>query len=76
MTEARWQFFVDRGGTFTDCIGKAPRSGALSVVKVPSSDEAPSHSAESDGKSEPMSPSPAAPRMASISACAITSPSE
>lgn len=41
MTEARWQFFIDRGGTFTDCIGKHPRTGELSVVKVPSSDEAP-----------------------------------
>lgn len=41
MTEARWQFFVDRGGTFTDCIGKDPRTGVLSVIKVPSSDEAP-----------------------------------
>ena len=39
--EARWQFFVDRGGTFTDCIGRDPATGALSVVKVPSSDEAP-----------------------------------
>jgi 5-oxoprolinase (ATP-hydrolysing) len=39
--EARWQFFVDRGGTFTDCIGKHPLTGQLSVVKVPSSDEAP-----------------------------------
>jgi 5-oxoprolinase (ATP-hydrolysing) len=41
MAEARWQFFVDRGGTFTDCIGRDPRSGVLSVVKVPSTDEAP-----------------------------------
>src|SRR6188474_1127523 len=39
--EARWQFFVDRGGTFTDCIGKHPLTGELSVVKVPSSDDAP-----------------------------------
>jgi 5-oxoprolinase (ATP-hydrolysing) len=37
----RWQFFVDRGGTFTDCIGKHPLTGELSVVKVPSSDTAP-----------------------------------
>jgi 5-oxoprolinase (ATP-hydrolysing) len=37
----RWQFFVDRGGTFTDCIGRDPESGELSVVKVPSSDDAP-----------------------------------
>jgi 5-oxoprolinase (ATP-hydrolysing) len=38
---ARLQFFVDRGGTFTDCIARDPVSGALSVVKVPSSDQAP-----------------------------------
>ena len=37
----RWQFFVDRGGTFTDCIGREPTTGALSVVKIPSSDDAP-----------------------------------
>jgi len=36
-----WQFFVDRGGTFTDCIGRDPATGVLSIVKVPSSDEAP-----------------------------------
>ncbi len=38
---SRWQFFVDRGGTFTDCIGREPTTGALSVVKIPSSDDAP-----------------------------------
>jgi 5-oxoprolinase (ATP-hydrolysing) len=38
---ASWQFAVDRGGTFTDCIARDPVSGALSVVKVPSSDDAP-----------------------------------
>ena len=37
----RWQFFVDRGGTFTDCIAREPHTGALSVLKVPSSDDAP-----------------------------------
>src|SRR4051812_48789629 len=37
----RWQFFVDRGGTFTDCIGRDPATGALSVIKVPSTDDAP-----------------------------------
>lgn len=41
MPEARWQFFIDRGGTFTDCIGKDPATGLLEVVKVPSSDDAP-----------------------------------
>lgn len=40
MTE-RWQFWVDRGGTFTDCIGVEPASGELRVTKVLSSDEAP-----------------------------------
>lgn len=43
----RWQFWIDRGGTFTDCLGWAPQgsqTGAraeLRVAKVPSSDEAP-----------------------------------
>ena len=37
----RWQFWIDRGGTFTDCIGRDPGSGALRVSKVLSSDEAP-----------------------------------
>ncbi len=35
-----WQFWVDRGGTFTDCIGLAP-GGALHVAKILSSDTAP-----------------------------------
>jgi 5-oxoprolinase (ATP-hydrolysing) len=38
---SRWQFWIDRGGTFTDCIGREPGSGALRVVKVLSSDRAP-----------------------------------
>ncbi|MCK6545545.1 hydantoinase B/oxoprolinase family protein [Myxococcota bacterium] len=41
MTSERWQFWIDRGGTFTDCIGRDPASGALRVVKVLSSDRAP-----------------------------------
>jgi 5-oxoprolinase (ATP-hydrolysing) len=36
----RWQFWIDRGGTFTDCIGRDP-DGTLRVVKIPSSDRAP-----------------------------------
>ena len=35
-----WQFWVDRGGTFTDCVARAP-DGALHVAKVLSSDTAP-----------------------------------
>ena len=29
----RWDFWIDRGGTFTDVIGRAP-SGALSAIKL------------------------------------------
>ena len=36
----RWQFWIDRGGTFTDCLGLSP-SGQLRVAKVLSSDRAP-----------------------------------
>jgi 5-oxoprolinase (ATP-hydrolysing) len=32
---ARWRFWIDRGGTFTDVIGAAP-GGALHTTKVPS----------------------------------------
>jgi len=36
----RWQFFIDRGGTFTDCLGRSP-AGELKCAKVLSSDHAP-----------------------------------
>lgn len=36
----RWQIAIDRGGTFTDCVGVDP-SGALHVTKLLSSDLAP-----------------------------------
>ena len=29
----RWQFWIDRGGTFTDVIGRAP-GGALKTLKL------------------------------------------
>ncbi len=35
-----WEFWIDRGGTFTDCIGLAP-DGRVVVEKVLSSDRAP-----------------------------------
>jgi len=35
-----WDFWIDRGGTFTDCIGRAP-DGAIHVFKLLSSDRAP-----------------------------------
>ncbi len=38
---ARWEFWIDRGGTFTDCIGRDLVTGALSVAKVPSTPNAP-----------------------------------
>jgi 5-oxoprolinase (ATP-hydrolysing) len=37
----RWQFWIDRGGTFTDCIGLDPSTRKLRVIKVLSSDRAP-----------------------------------
>src|SRR5262245_28781370 len=38
---ARFEFWIDRGGTFTDCIMRDPRTGALRVAKLLSSDRAP-----------------------------------
>jgi 5-oxoprolinase (ATP-hydrolysing) len=38
--ERPWQLWIDRGGTFTDCIGVAP-DGRLHTAKLPSSDDAP-----------------------------------
>ena len=29
----RWQFWIDRGGTFTDVVGRAP-DGTLSTLKL------------------------------------------
>ena len=37
----RHQFWIDRGGTFTDCIHRDRDTGALRVTKVLSSDQAP-----------------------------------
>jgi 5-oxoprolinase (ATP-hydrolysing) len=34
---ARWQFWIDRGGTFTDIVGRAP-DGALKTLKLLSED--------------------------------------
>ena len=36
----KWQFWVDRGGTFTDCLGISPE-GEVRTTKVLSSDRAP-----------------------------------
>ncbi|WP_428262476.1 hydantoinase B/oxoprolinase family protein [Haliangium sp.] len=38
---ARWQFWIDRGGTFTDCLGRDPDGGRIHTAKVLSSDRAP-----------------------------------
>ena len=40
---ARWQFWIDRGGTFTDIIGRAP-DGKLHTLKLLS--ENPGHYAD------------------------------
>lgn len=39
-SSTKWQFCIDRGGTFTDCIGISP-DGEMAVSKVFSSDQAP-----------------------------------
>jgi 5-oxoprolinase (ATP-hydrolysing) len=39
MTDARWEFWIDRGGTFTDVIGRAP-DGSLQTLKLLSEDSA------------------------------------
>ncbi len=39
--QERPAIWIDRGGTFTDCILRRPGTGELTVVKVLSSDEAP-----------------------------------
>jgi 5-oxoprolinase (ATP-hydrolysing) len=39
--ETRWQFWIDRGGTFTDCLGREPGTGRIHTAKVLSSDRAP-----------------------------------
>ena len=36
-TPARWQFWIDRGGTFTDIVGRRP-DGALATLKLLSDD--------------------------------------
>ena len=33
MTPARWQFWIDRGGTFTDVVGRRP-DGSLVAHKL------------------------------------------
>ncbi|MEZ4278032.1 MAG: hydantoinase B/oxoprolinase family protein [Myxococcota bacterium] len=45
MSSGRWQFFIDCGGTFTDCIGVSPQ-GAISTTKVLSGPDAPVHAIE------------------------------
>jgi 5-oxoprolinase (ATP-hydrolysing) len=36
-----WRFWIDRGGTFTDCVGREPATGRLHVAKVRSGADAP-----------------------------------
>lgn len=38
---ATWDIWIDRGGTFTDCVGREPNTGLLRAVKLLSSDRAP-----------------------------------
>lgn len=38
---SRPEIWIDRGGTFTDCVWRNPRTGAFEAVKVLSTDDAP-----------------------------------
>ncbi len=58
----RWEFWIDRGGTFTDCIARSP-DGGLHSAKLLSSDEAPALAVrsilEAQGVVAPGAPLPA-----------------
>jgi len=58
----RWDFWIDRGGTFTDCIARSPR-GELLTAKLLSSDTAPVEAIRRiltrAGELEPGAPLPA-----------------
>ncbi len=54
----RWEFWIDRGGTFTDCIGRSPDTGVLRVAKVLSSDRAPLEGIRQILGVEPSAPIP------------------
>lgn len=41
VQDGLWEFWIDRGGTFTDCVGREPATGTLRAVKVLSEDDAP-----------------------------------
>jgi 5-oxoprolinase (ATP-hydrolysing) len=41
VADLPWHIWIDRGGTFTDCIGRDPHTGRLRAVKLLSSDRAP-----------------------------------
>ena len=36
-----WQIWIDRGGTFTDCLGRDPANGHIRSIKLLSTDRAP-----------------------------------
>ncbi|MBV1860506.1 MAG: hydantoinase B/oxoprolinase family protein [Nannocystaceae bacterium] len=58
MTNGRWRFFIDRGGTFTDCIGIDPHTGTRHVLKLLSTDDAPLQAMRVLQKLGPDSPLP------------------
>jgi len=41
VAEQPWHIWIDRGGTFTDCVGREPHTGRLRAIKLLSSDHAP-----------------------------------
>ena len=54
MTEGKWDFWIDRGGTFTDVIGRAP-DGSLHPRKLLSENpEAYRDAADGDARYTPV----------------------
>ena len=51
MHPARWQFWIDRGGTFTDIVGRAP-DGALHTLKLLSENPGPAGGGDRDAAVE------------------------
>ncbi len=58
MPEPRWRFFIDRGGTFTDCIGVDPCTARRHILKLLSTDDAPLEAIRAILKLGPEDPLP------------------
>src|SRR5687767_5002473 len=64
----RWQFWIDRGGTFTDVVGRAP-DGGLRTLKLLSEDPAHYDDAAVEGMRRLLGLAPGAPITPAQVAC-------